>query len=80
MASDSQIQYTQNILDQMPRRACNYQVLEPIGHGTFSTVFHIQPKEHFKDDPGYLKDLAIKHITPTSHPDRIFAEVKYMSI
>ena len=50
------------------------KVISAIGEGTFSTVYLAYPK-HPKEEDATPQRSAVKHIIPTSSPDRILTEV-----
>eukprot|EP00731_Ephydatia_muelleri_P023763 Em0016g34a len=62
------------LLDSVPHIAENFEVVEKIGEGTFSSVYlaHIKgfSKQHY----------ALKHLVPTSSPLRIENEIKCLQL
>jgi cell division control protein 7 len=69
-------------MDQMldpEEENARYTVRYPIGEGTFSTVYLAEKR--IKGEEGEkMERLAIKHLVPTSSPERIFMEVDCLRI
>ncbi|XP_076454660.1 cell division cycle 7-related protein kinase-like [Babylonia areolata] len=60
----------------IPEVTNHFNVLDKIGEGTFSSVFLANLKH-----PNDIKEkFALKHIIPTSHPNRIIAELKCLQL
>ncbi len=53
----------QSLMNLMGNPSSNYEVLRPIGRGTFSTVFECRNVQT-------RQKVAIKHLIPTSSPER----------
>ena len=68
-----------SLLDSVPEIDDNMNILKKIGHGTFSSVYLGQLKKCNSSNKAD-KQFAIKHIIPTSHPSRIFMEVKCLKL
>lgn len=54
--------------------ATNYNLIEQIGEGTFSTVYMARKEKTLNEK----KEVALKHLVPTSKPGRIMTEIKCM--
>lgn len=84
--TDSGMVRLQRLINQMPLPTSAYTVQKHIGQGTFSTVYLATLKNDAKEEfsaPSTQestsreinKQVALKHIIPTSGPDRILMEV-----
>ncbi|KAK7079123.1 Cell division control protein 7 [Halocaridina rubra] len=64
--------------DAVPQLDSLFVISHAIGHGTFSSVYFARTK-HATTING-RKHFAVKHIIPTSHPSRVFMEVKCLKM
>lgn len=62
------------LLDLIPELGSTYCLVKAIGSGTFSRVYLAKHRQ--KDTTVTSKHVALKHIVPTSHPDRVLMELK----
>ncbi|KAL8626024.1 hypothetical protein ACOMHN_012616 [Nucella lapillus] len=60
----------------VPEVTNHFNVLDKIGEGTFSSVF-LASLKHPKD---IKEKFALKHIVPTSHPNRMIAELRCLQL
>ena len=79
-----------HLLHSLSSPARDYSVLRSVGMGTFSTVY-MAKREKEKDDKGndnskapsasaFPPLVAIKHLIPTSSPDRILMELECLRL
>lgn len=64
------------LLESIPRLAEMFHIRSRVGEGTFSTVYVGTLKQGSRCKTEY----AIKHIVPTSHPNRILFELKCLKL
>ncbi|XP_013394451.1 cell division cycle 7-related protein kinase [Lingula anatina] len=62
----------ENLYQYVPKVKEMFQVLKKIGEGTFSKVYLAKLKQH----PNVTQYFALKHLVPTSKPERIERELK----
>lgn len=67
-----------NLRHQIPDIDNIFNIHRKIGHGTFSSVFLGSLKCHERLPAERKKLFAIKHVVPTSHPNRIERELRCM--
>ena len=60
-------------LKRVPEIDRNFNIIDVLGNGTFSYVFHGKPKNHFSEE-----SFALKYIIPTSASWRIANEIRYL--
>ena len=74
----------QSLLESMPQPAPRYRVRRAIGQGTFSTVYLADAKlgvdSDVSDERNSVSEIAVKHLVPTSSPDRILMEVECLRL
>ena len=78
----NRLQNLQSLLDKMTGLATKYRARRHIGQGTFSTVYKAELKDNVETtaDQVLEKKIAIKHLIPTSSPDRVFIEVESLRL
>ncbi|XP_070177494.1 cell division cycle 7-related protein kinase-like isoform X2 [Littorina saxatilis] len=79
METDLPVQVQQEIDDLcyfIPEVTSHFTIIDKIGEGTFSSVFLARLKHH----PDVKELFALKHIIPTSHPNRILGELKCLQM
>lgn len=65
------------LIQSMPKLAEMFDLHHLSGEGTFSSVYLGTLKEKYGNTK---KKFAIKHIVPTSHPNRIMFELKCLNL
>lgn len=65
-----------DLRSQIPDVDNIFNIHRRIGEGTFSNVFLASLKCHENVSPSKRKLFAVKHLIPTSHPQRIEKELK----
>ena len=66
------------LLDKVPELDGMFSILRRIGHGTFSSVYLAKTK--YTTTINEKKYFAVKHIIPTSHPSRVYMELKCLKM
>ncbi|XP_019627488.1 PREDICTED: cell division cycle 7-related protein kinase-like [Branchiostoma belcheri] len=64
-------QEVSRLLEQIPQINDSFSIVRKIGEGTFSSVYLATLKQM----PRLKRHFALKHIIPTSHPDRMETEL-----
>eukprot|EP00058_Branchiostoma_floridae_P005371 XP_002590859.1 hypothetical protein BRAFLDRAFT_273291 [Branchiostoma floridae] len=65
-------QEVSRLLEQIPQINDSFSIMRKIGEGTFSSVYLATLKQM----PWLKENYALKHIIPTSHPDRMETELR----
>nr|KAG5693392.1 hypothetical protein BaRGS_009865 [Batillaria attramentaria] len=60
----------------VPEVSQHFKIINKIGEGTFSSVFLARLRHH----PEIQDMFALKHIIPTSHPNRILGELRCLQL
>lgn len=63
---------------QIPKVFSVFNLHQRIGEGTFSTVYLATLRSHENRPFHKRKFFAIKHLIPTSHPNRVERELRCM--
>ncbi|KAK4303623.1 hypothetical protein Pmani_024382 [Petrolisthes manimaculis] len=66
------------LLDSVPQLESLFVINQCIGHGTFSSVYLARTKHNTTING--RKHFAVKHIIPTSHPSRVYMELKCLKM
>ncbi|XP_042217033.1 cell division cycle 7-related protein kinase-like [Homarus americanus] len=76
--ADDELDNIALLQDAVPQLESLFNISHCIGHGTFSSVYLARTK-HTTTING-RRHFAIKHIIPTSHPSRVFMELRCLKL
>ena len=89
LKSDPKASRLKDLLPNMPDPCPALKLVKIVGEGTFSTVYLVKREKReqdmenvdiVKNDPTWRRWYAVKHLIPTSSPERILMEVECLRL